>query len=92
MRGLRDSLALSARSAFFWTDSNRGSQWANSAVVTSVGATYGDTAIVPLDGVGGHPQLAGLAFQEAMEARAAAMGVASAPPGRSIARRGRRRS
>ena len=70
--------------------SNRGSKWANSAVVVSVGAGYGDFGNGSgggSDGNGGAsddggtaeraalpPELAGLAFQEAMEARAAAMG------------------
>ncbi|KAL1522844.1 hypothetical protein AB1Y20_017812 [Prymnesium parvum] len=54
--------------------SNRGSRWANSAVVVSVGASFGDTEGVSLERVGGHAELAGLAFQEAMEERAAAMG------------------
>ena len=86
--------------------SNRGSKWANSAVVVSVGAAYGDyrrregasddANAGSRDGSGdssvrqaaegdaelwwtdddadGPPELAGLRFQEAMEARAAAMG------------------
>ena len=47
--------------------SNRGSKWANSAVVVSVGEAYGDFP----EGAAG---LAGLRFQEEMEARAASMG------------------
>ena len=58
--------------------SNRGSKWANSAVVVSVGEAYGDySALAAAEGGladGLPPQLAGLEWQEAMEARAAAMG------------------
>ena len=70
--------------------SNRGSKWANSAVVVSVGAAYGDYGALASDGEGSSgseidggeggdaadssPELAGLVFQEAMEARASAMG------------------
>lgn len=51
--------------------SNRGSPWANSAVVASVGPRFGD---FEEGGGGGAAALAGLDFQEAMEARAASMG------------------
>jgi uncharacterized FAD-dependent dehydrogenase len=55
--------------------SNRGSKWANSAVVVSVGTAYGDYSGLSADAPDGlPPQLAGLAWQETMEARAAAMG------------------
>lgn len=68
--------------------SNRGSKWANSAVVVSVGSEYGDYKGLDGgeadgseadggetgDGHGGPRELAGLRFQEAMEARAAVMG------------------
>ena len=69
--------------------SNRGSKWANSAVVVSVGSSFGDYAAAPAEagegsgegsgeGAGGDEdmpaELAGLRFQEAMEAKAAAMG------------------
>jgi len=54
--------------------SNRGSKWANSALVVSVGSQYGDYADAGADGGGGSDSLAGLAFQEEMEGRAAAMG------------------
>ena len=56
--------------------SNRASRWANSAVVVSVGAEYGDLGPEGdlRDCVGGGDPLAGLRFQEAMEARAAEMG------------------
>ena len=70
--------------------SNRGSRWANSAVVVSVGASYGDypglqqdasateSEAAGGDGDGGgaaaQPELAGLLFQEDMESRAAKMG------------------
>ena len=56
--------------------SNRASRWANSAVVVSVGAEYGDLGPEGdlRDCVGGGDPLAGLRFQEEMEARAAEMG------------------
>lgn len=64
--------------------SNRGSKWANSAVVVSVGSKYGDYDGLEGPDAGGigtrtggselPPELAGLRFQEAMEARAAGMG------------------
>ena len=41
--------------------SNRGSKWANSALVVSVGSQYGDYGA---RGDGGSDPLAGLAFQE----------------------------
>mmetsp|Transcript_4500 Transcript_4500/g.8185 ORF Transcript_4500/g.8185 Transcript_4500/m.8185 type:complete len:687 (-) Transcript_4500:22-2082(-) len=52
--------------------SNRGSKWANAAIVATVGMQYGDFS----SGEHGDlpPALAGLEFQESMEARAAEMG------------------
>lgn len=54
--------------------SNRGSKWANSAVVVSVGSEYGDYQGMDGESGDGPAELAGLRFQEAMEARAALMG------------------
>ena len=54
--------------------SNRGSMWANSAVVVTVGAGFGDFGELSAEDADGAGVLAGLEFQEEMEARAAAMG------------------
>ena len=54
--------------------SNRGSMWANSAVVVTVGAGFGDFGELSAEDADGAGVLVGLKFQEEMEARAAAMG------------------